>query len=55
MYSVNGQELLQLRFDHNGGAINQMINLPKNLQPGMYDIMLDKAGSRVMSKKVMVQ
>jgi hypothetical protein len=55
MYSVNGQELLQLRFDHNGGAINQMINLPKNLQPGMYDMMLDKAGNRVMSKKVMVQ
>jgi hypothetical protein len=55
MYSVNGQELLQLRFDHNGGAINQMINLPQSLQPGLYDIMLDKAGSRVMSKKVMVQ
>jgi Secretion system C-terminal sorting domain len=55
IYNGAGQVVVTQSFNHNGGAINKTIQLPTNIQSGMYSIQVDNDGVKVMNRTFMVQ
>lgn len=55
MMNANGQQLLQLRVEHSGGALSQIIRMPANLQPGLYHVQMENSSAPVQTWKLWVQ
>lgn len=50
-----GVQIMNQNLNHSGGAINQSIQFPVDIKPGIYSIQLMNDGVRVMNKTFMVQ
>ncbi|MEO6612261.1 MAG: T9SS type A sorting domain-containing protein [Chitinophagaceae bacterium] len=55
VFNAGGQQVYSQRFIHTGGAINQTIQLPGGIKPGLYNIQLESDIVKVMNKTFMVQ
>ena len=55
LFTAAGQQVYSQRFSHNGGAINETIQLPNGAKSGMYSIQLDNDAVKVMTKTFIVQ
>lgn len=55
IFNAAGQQLLVQQFSHNGGTINQTIQLPASARSGYYTLQLELEGTRLAGKTFMVQ
>jgi Secretion system C-terminal sorting domain len=55
IFNAGGQQVYASKFSYNGGALNQTIQLPGGMKPGMYSIQLLNDGEKVMSKLFIVK
>lgn len=53
--SVSGQQVYAQQFAHNGGAVSQSLQLPQSVKTGVYTLLLENAGVKVMNKSFIVQ
>lgn len=53
--SVSGQQMMAQQFNHNGGAISQSVQLPQSVKTGIYTLLIENAGAKVMNKTFIVQ
>lgn len=53
--SLSGQQVYAQQFAHNGGAISQSLQLPQSVKTGVYTLLLENAGTKVMNKSFIVQ
>lgn len=53
--SVSGQQMMAQSFTHNGGAISQSVQLPQSVKTGIYTLLIENAGTKVMNKSFIVQ
>ncbi len=53
--SVSGQQVYAQQFNHNGGAVSQSLQLPQSVKTGVYTLLLENAGTKVMNKSFIVQ
>ena len=55
IFSTTGQIIFNQQYRHNGGVVNQSIQLPANSISGVYTIQVDNNGEKVKSKSFIVQ
>lgn len=55
VYNAAGQQVTSKQFNHNGGSINQPIELPAGTQSGTYMMSMENDGVRVLSRTFVVQ
>jgi hypothetical protein len=55
IFNATGQQVYSEKFAHNGGAVNQTIQLPSGSRSGMYSLQLNSDEMKLMSKTFMVQ
>jgi hypothetical protein len=55
VFNAAGQQVYTEKFNHNGGALNQTLQLPASLKPGMYILHLESGLSKLMNKSFIVQ
>lgn len=55
IFNASGQQVWVQKFSHSGGAINQTIQLPASVRPGMHNLQLDNEGTKVATRSFMVQ
>ncbi|MGQ0740588.1 MAG: beta strand repeat-containing protein [Bacteroidota bacterium] len=55
IFNATGQQVYIQKFSHSGGAINQTIQLPVSMRPGLHSLQLDNEGVKIAGKTFMVQ
>ena len=55
IFNAAGQQVFIQKFSHNGGAINQTIQLPASVRSGYYTLQLEHEGTKLAAKTFMVQ
>ena len=55
IFNAAGQQMFIQKFSHNGGAINQTIQLPASVRSGYYTLQLENEGTKLAAKTFMVQ
>lgn len=54
IFNASGQDILSQNFRHNGGSLNQTIQLPVFVKAGSYTLRLECVGIKVLSKGFLV-